>query len=245
MLPIVRRQTMRPRALVLTAPLSRPELLRRGDPKGLRVVADAFPLQWPEGWERTALSARRTAPYKVAHDQAMREMLRELELMGARRSSIVVSSNVPVTKDGTPYAKHAVPEDPGVAVYWNDAKFGELVVACDKWNRLHANVRAIGLALGALRAIERAGASQILNRAFSAFGALPASVVVPEKRVWWEVFGFTQEMVGLLTMPMVEARYRELAKKLHPDAFGTGSVEGFREIGVAREDALKHYGEGA
>lgn len=174
----------------------------------------------------------------------MREMIRELERMGASRKTIVVSSNVPVTQNGTPYAKHRIPEDPGVAVYWNDKSFGQMVVACDKYDQLHANVRAIGLALEGMRAIERSGASQIFKRAFESFGALPASSVVPEKRVWWEVFGFTQEMVGMMTLPMVEARYREIAKKVHPDTFGTGSQEAFVEIGVALEDAKKHYGGG-
>ncbi len=208
-------------------------------------MADAFPLQWPEGWARTAVSSRRSARYLIGADQATQEMLRELRLLGADRRTIVVSSNVPVTKDGTPYVKHSIPDDPGVAVYWTTKAFGERVVACDKWNRLHWNVHAIGLALRALRAIDRAGASQILERAFLAFGALPASGVAPASRPWWEVFGFTQEMVGVLSMPMVEARYREIAAKVHPDVFGTGSIEAFRELGVAREDAKKHYGEGA
>jgi len=207
-------------------------------------MPDAFPLQWPEGWKRTALLQRRRAPYKVTPDQAQREMIRSLTLLGADRRTIIVSSNVPVRQDGLPYANTRKPTDVGVAVYWNTKAFGERVVACDKWDQVHANIRAIGLALEGMRAIERAGATQILERAFTAFGALPPAEAVPVTRPWWEVFGLTQDVVGVLSLPMVEAKYRELAKKLHPDTFGTGSQEAFVELGVALEQAKAHYGDG-
>lgn len=202
----------------------------------------AFPLQWPEGWKRTAVMARRRAPYKVTPERALDEMLHSLKLLGADKRTIIVSSNVPVRNDGMPYASYRAPEDPGVAVYWNTKALGERVIACDRWDGVHANIRAIGLAVDGLRAMDRAGATQILERAFSAFAALPPASAAPVMRPWWEVFGMPQELLGSLSLAMVEARYRELAAKAHPDT--GGSQEAIVELSLAREQARAHFGGG-
>jgi hypothetical protein len=62
-------------------------------------------------------------------------------------------------------------------------------------------------------------------------------------RPWWDVFGLPQSTIGMLSLPMIEAKYRELAKKLHPDTIGTGSQEAFVELGVAMEQARSHYSD--
>lgn len=200
----------------------------------------AFPLQWPEGWPRTPGHKRGRSHYKVTPDRALNELMRGLKLLGALRGSVVVSTNVPLRNDGLPYANTRRPDDTGVAVYWSTRTHGERVVACDRWTDVHENIRAIGLAIDGLRAIERAGASQILERAFTAFGALPASSAAPVARPWWEVLGFTQEMLGALSVGVVDARYRELAAKAHPDRGGT--QEAIVELNNARDAARRHYG---
>jgi hypothetical protein len=202
----------------------------------------AFPLQWPEGWKRTASMARRRSNYKVTPERATNEMLHSLQLLGADRRTIILSTNIPVRQDGLPYANHRAPEDPGVAVYWNTKALGERVIACDKWDQVHANIRAIGLAVDGLRAMDRAGATQILERAFSAFGALPAATAAPVARPWWEVFDVPQALLGSLSLGMIEARYRELAAKAHPDR--GGSQEAMVELNFARDQARQHFGEG-
>jgi hypothetical protein len=203
-------------------------------------MAEAFPLQWPEGWARTRPSARRRARYKVTPGAATQHLLDELSRLGARRSAIVISTNIPVRNDGLPYASYRTPDDVGVAVYWSTTAFKDRVIACDKWDRLHDNVHAIGLAVEALRAIERAGASQILERAFSAFGALPASSAAPTVRPWWEVLDLPESSLSILSLAMVDARYRELAAKAHPDRGGTDAA--MAELNAAREQARAHYG---
>ncbi len=205
------------------------------------MTARAFPLQWPEGWKRTAQLQRRRAKYKVTEGRALSETVHSLTLLGADRRSVVVSTNIPVKQDGLPYANFRRPDDPGVAVYWTTQAHGERVIACDKWLEVHENIRAIGLALEGLRAMERAGATQILERAFSAFGALPAASAAPVTRPWWEVMGFPEALLGSLSLAVVDARYRELAAKLHPDKLGTGSHEAFTELTVARDQARAHY----
>lgn len=51
----------------------------------------------------------------------------------------------------TPHSKAKEPDDPGVAVYWTmDGQ--PQVMACDKWDLVRFNLRAVGLAM-ALREI--------------------------------------------------------------------------------------------
>lgn len=112
-------------------------------------------------------------------------------------------------------------------------------MACDRWLEVHENIRAIGLAVEGLRAIDRAGASQILERAYTAFGALPAAESAPILRPWWEVLGFPENALGALSLAVVDARYREIAAKVHPDK--TGDDVALRELNAAREAARAHY----
>lgn len=206
------------------------------------MAARAYPLQWPDGWGRTPSAARRRSPYKVLPEKAIRELVRSLELLGARTGSIVISTNVPQRRDGLPYMDHKRPDDPGVAVFWtmmqvDDHKMAsavDRVMACDRWLEMHENVRAIGLAVDGLRSIERAGASQILNRAFSAFGALPAAAA-PRSRPWWEVLEIPEAAIGALSVAMIDARYRELTPKAHPDKGGSDAA--MAELTAARDQA--------
>lgn len=200
-----------------------------------------FPLQWPEGWKRTAELQRTRSRYKITPDKAKTDLLKSLVLLGADRRSIVISSNLPLKKDGTPYLSTKDPEDCGVAVYWTTTKFGERVIACDRWTMVYENLHAIGLALEGLRAMERAGATQILERAFTAFGALPPAPEAPKTRPWWEVFGFPEEAKKWMTLAMATARYRELATAAHPDKPG-GSMQSMAELNAALEEAKVHFG---
>jgi hypothetical protein len=202
--------------------------------------ADAYPLRWPDGWARTSAGQRRTARYKVSIESAVKELHETLGLMGALSGSIVISSNVPPRNAlGTPRNDGFNVGDPGVSVWWNTRAHGQRVIACDRWATVRENVRACGLAVEALRAMERAGATQILERAFTAFGALPAAAAAAVVRPWWEVLGFPEALIGALTAPVIEARFRELAPKAHPDRGGTN--EAMAELNNARDQALAHF----
>lgn len=206
-------------------------------------MSRAFPLQWPEGWPRTPVSRRhRNYAYKVTPDRALSDLIDSLRKLGIVRGSVVVSTNVPTRRDGLPYADARVPEDSGVAVYWASNAHGERVIACDRWQLVHENIRAIGLAVDGLRMIDRAGASQILQRAFSAFGALPASPeAAPRARPWWDVLELPESAINAFSIPVVVARYRELAAKAHPDK--GGSEAAMVELNAALEQARAHYGK--
>jgi len=203
-------------------------------------MTEAYPLQWPDGWDRTPPEKRGRSRYQVTTDRATRDLVESLRLLGARRGSIVISTNIPVRKDGLPFSNYRTPDDAGVAVYWITSANAERVMACDRWYGVHENIRAIGLAVDGLRAIDRAGASQIMDRAYSAFGALPPAPGAAVVRPWWEVLGFPQDLLEALSTPVVEARYRELAKRHHPDV--GGKPEALRELTQALDQARFHYG---
>ena len=193
-------------------------------------AAEAYPLYWPDGWPR--VEWRKSAPYKVPPGRAISHLRRELELFRAQHQ--VISSNIPLRGDGLPYAgaTDKYYADTGVAVYFTLRVGGEdaqQVVACDKWNTVHHNIRAIGLCIEAMRMIERTGASELLRRAFEGFKALPPAEAPPAP--WWEVLQVSAESPELI----IDAAYRALARAAHPDAGGSDAA--MAELNRAYEEA--------
>lgn len=169
--------------------------------------------------------------------RARDEVVNTLKKM--RAAEFVISSNIALRRDGLPYVGSAEPDDVGVAVYWTERKWVDgkqivtpRVMACDRWRKVQENIRAIGLALEAMRALERSGASQVFERAYASFGMLP-----PAKRTkpWREVLGIPLDVI--VTPSHINSAWRELARIHHPDKSG-GSTERMAEINRARDEAL-------
>ena len=203
-------------------------------------MPEAFPLQWPEGWNRARSRSR--SPFKISDAAAMEKLLGELRRFAA--AGIVISTNIALRRDGLPAVNQPLLSDPGVAVYYSTQKWKQQVLACDKWDRVHHNIYAIARTIECWRRIERDGASQILERSFSAFGALPAAASAAAVKPWWEELHLKEAAIkgGHLTLAMVEAQYRELAKQRHPDRNG-GDDKPFKALGVAMDQARKHFGK--
>jgi len=201
------------------------------------LTIDPYPCYWPDGWARTPDHRRTDAPYKVELGRARDELIRHLKLDRARQ--IVISSNVPLRRDGLPLAGQSEPRDPAVAVYWVEHRGAEgertLVIACDRWRKVKDNMRACGLAIEAMRALRRSGASQALERAFLGLAALPANA---GGRPWREVFG--TQATGI-TRDELERLYRHLAALRHPDSH-TGSHEAMSELNAAHAAARRELG---
>ena len=89
-----------------------------------------------------------------------------------------------------------------------------------------------GLTIGALRMLDRTGASEILDRAYQGFAALPP--VGGSNPGWRDVLGLGGSPLDAAT---IEARYRELARKAHPDAGGTHDA--MVRLNEARAQALE------
>lgn len=220
----------------------------------------AYPLQWPEGWPRTPKGARSSGyafkqeTYKTSGDhtykarvpvtfaKARERLYAELERLKA--SSVVVSTNHPADVRGVPVESKRRVEDDGVAVYFQ-YQGRQMVMACDRYDSTAANMRSLGLAIEALRQLERHGGGHMMERAFSGFSALPDHSGAPRARHWSEVLGVDPRPMANLSVgikrAMIEAAYKDAIALAHPDRDG-GSVEAAQEVNAAREQALSEIG---
>lgn len=190
-------------------------------------LAESYPLCWPEGFPRTPSSARVWGSIKLSMAAAAAELHDEVRMLGG--TDVVLSTNIPTNRSGMPYGTYREPSDPGAAIYfkWNGKPVS---MACDRYDKVNKNVRALGLTIQAMRAIERHGSSDLLDRAFRGFAALPATASLSS---WVDVLGVSAEA----TEAEIDAAYRRAALVAHPDK-ATGSDEAMSRLNLAYEDAL-------
>lgn len=196
---------------------------------------NAYPLSWPQNWPRNS-GFRESGAFDGTFDAVRRQLVLEIErlMLGkeatrwhAPEGSIVISTNMPLRNDGYPSASARAPSDPGVAVYF-ERKKKQVCFACDKYDAVWKNLRAIQKTIEALRGIERWGSSQLLDRAFTGFAALPERTGPS----CWDVLGLTTDA----TEDQVLSRYRSLAPGSHPDT--GGSADDFRALCEAKDLAI-------
>lgn len=198
-------------------------------------MTTAYPLSWPEGWPRTTnrkaghqfVNTSWDGPKReVTFDRARTLLMKELERLGAR--GVVLSTNLPLRLDGQPYADAARRQmpDPGVAVYFT-YKGRQMVMAQDAFQYIAANMRSLGLAIEAMRSLERHGGGTMMERAFTGFAALPAP------KGHWERLGIKPTKDARL----ITDAFRLEAKKAHPDA--GGSEAAMQDLNAARDAAMR------
>jgi len=204
------------------------------------IGAEAYPLQWPDGWPRTPSHRResdnrfgisggfteegRRVGRRITVGRARDQLMDELHRLGA--TDIVVSTNVPVKADGLLYADNKRLDDPGIAVYFTYKK-KKFVMARDGFTSVAGNLRSLGLAIDGMRQLDRHGGRFMLEKAFEGFLALAP----PNwKKPWCQVFSVKPEWQGDIT-----ALYREKARERHPDAGGNDTL--MAELNVAYKEA--------
>lgn len=183
-----------------------------------------YPLTWPEGWPRTPTWKRAQSPFKVTPDKAYRELVEELGRLGAR--DVIISSNLKLRLDGAPYANQPRNEDEGIAVYFK-RKGQDMVLACDKFAKREANMRAITKTIDAIRGIERWGSSDLMERAFTGFAQLGHD----SGRKWWDVLGCASDA----PRHVIESHYHRRRSATHPDRGGDAAE--FHAVQAAWEQA--------
>lgn len=190
---------------------------------------NGFPLTWPTGWKRTRTTRRSPfGSFSVA--SSLDQLLAELRRMQVESYNVIVSTNIELRLDGLPYSNRTPPRDTGAAV-WFKLKGERVVLACDRWDKVADNLRAITKHIGAIRGQERWGVGTV-EQAFTAYKAIPAST--SDRKSWWTVLGFTGPMVDRTD---VKSRYRDLVKRHHPDQ--GGNAQRFQEIHEAYTEALR------
>lgn len=199
----------------------------------------SYPLTWPGGWRRTAAGSRQRANFsknkqQVSVAEGTRRVLDELRRFGVPDYQVILSTNIQVRLDGLPYSNQREPQDPGVAVYWK-RNGTEQVMATDTYDRVADNLAAIAASLEAMRAIERHGGAQILDRAFLGFTQLP------EPKNWRHVLEMPASApVHLTVLELARDQYKKLALQHHPDK--GGDPERMAEINRAWSDAQRELG---
>lgn len=202
----------------------------------------AYPLQWPQGWERTAAYARgRGNTFKQRDWQSGRigqatfarardRLTDELRRLGAKH--VVISTNHKPDRHGVAIEARRKPDDDGVAVYFLFSD-RQMAMACDRYDGAAANMTSLALAIEAMRQLERHGGGTMMERAFAGFAALPAPSAAP---AWWEKLGVLRNA----SIAEIREAHRKLTLEHHPDA--GGSTARMAEINAARDAGLKESG---
>jgi hypothetical protein len=196
---------------------------------GVRMFAETSVEQPEKIGEVIGLSAKAIVLSRSRATNAAASLMSELRKLGA--TDIVISSDVPVRQDGSPYADAArrIIRNPGVAVYFT-LKGKQMAMARDKFERVEDNLRSIGLAIEAIRAVERHGGAAMMERAFAGFTALPA----PKR--WPEILG----VPATASAAEIERAFKAAARRAHPDAGGSTAL--MAELNAARDQALREIG---
>lgn len=184
-----------------------------------------FPLQWPQGWERTLNpDSSRFKPKTIKESTDF--VLSEIERLCKDELSPnpIISSDLKLKKDGLPYSSQRT-EDNGVAVYFMlDGE--QRVIACDAFSSIADNLWSVGKTVEAMRGIERWGCSEILKRTFSGFKALPSGHELPGERKWFDVL----ECDEFESNPdIVKRAWHKMATQFHPDMGDSANTERFNE----------------
>lgn len=198
----------------------------------------AYPLQWPEGWKRTEASQRTRAKFGKQQPsaygnwktragltiaQAIQRVREELGRMGICDDDLVISTNLELRLDGLPRSTQRDPSDPGIAVYWTQKRgSAPRCMAIDRYDRVADNLAAVAATLDAMRAIERHGGAEILNRAFTGFTAIE-----DQSKPWHVVLGVPAHA----STENVRRAYRRARSSAHPDT--GGSAELFDTVQIA------------
>jgi hypothetical protein len=196
------------------------------------------PLQWDREstpvWERRSRST-----FKAGWSQTLNLLRRELEHLDAEQ--VVIEAGFresDIRIDGMPKGNAPQPAHPGVRIAFN-SRHGALVYATDTHDYWQHNVRAIALALEALRSVDRYGVTKRAEqyRGWKAIGSgtpMPggpgmtrrqAADFISEHAIESPLSGrpvFTPDEVFLNPGKAITA-YRIAARRLHPDTGGSAA----------------------
>lgn len=156
----------------------------------------------------------------------------ELRKLGAKAPVLLMDIDAAqIRVDGRPYA-NAKPRHPGVVLSFTASDGKQMQFPCDAFDHWSANLRAIALALEALRKIDRYGVTRH-GEQYKGWQALPA----PNGDHWTkdEAMSFLGTIIGgrARILPMEDA-LRECEKLTHPD-MQNGDSSKFKKVQQARK----------
>jgi hypothetical protein len=172
---------------------------------------------------------RQRSRFASTYKQTLVLLERELRHLNAKQ--IVIQTHhlaTDIRLDGLPKSSARVPQNPGVILSFN-SKHGALSYPCDTFTRWEDNLRAIALALEALRTVDRYGVTKT-GEQYKGWTALPPAPTTNGNMTETVAAQFVAKHAELnvwenllLGSDFLESAYRMAARKLHPDAGGNHS----------------------
>lgn len=192
---------------------------------------------WPESmkvapireWPGELTRNRRSALFSATFADTLNLIDREVDHLAdtsAQRQSAELLVAIPAgalwRQDGRPRA-HAIADHPGV-IFSIDSRHGHLSYPCDTFTRWQDNLRAIALALEALRKVDRYGVTK-RGEQYRGFLALEATTVpaafesVHDAQEWCkQIAGYEPEETWTRRI------FREAQRVAHPDTGGNAAT---------------------
>lgn len=170
--------------------------------------------EWPG--EPTPHGKRQKSQFSAPWSKTIDLLDRELGFLKA--TSVVIQADVSANEirlDGMLYA-NSRPRSPRVVLSF-DSKHGPLSYPCDRYTDWQANVRAIALALEALRAVDRYGVTRRAEQ-YKGWEKLPAPATNGQAAI--KILAQFSGLPPADVQRSPEAAYRAAVSKTHPDTGG-------------------------
>lgn len=199
---------------------------------------------WPAGlrfrpiqqWPGDLTRSRRRSPFEATLSATQDLLTRELRALNAKTVVIQLAiGEMDLRNDGLPRASSR-PAHPGVILSL-ESPYGPLSYPCDQFGDWQSNLRAIALALEALRKVDRYGVTKNGEqyKGWRQLGAGTTTSKSDAARFIGEHSDAIPEAVRAMDLgdqDAITTCYRRAARKLHPDA--GGDAEMFRKLQEAK-----------
>jgi len=212
---------------------------------------------WPDGmtvapireWPGAHTRSRRIAPFRYAGKPVkltttLSDLDTELRAVHAKGVELLVAIDpAKFRRDGRPYA-NAQAEHPGVILSFEIPKIGQLSYPCDTFTTWEDNLRAIALALEALRKVDRYGVTK-RGEQYRGFLAIEATAAPAGFATADEALAYLGKFVGLgrAEMKVISGAagraLRRAQRDTHPDH--GGDTAEFQRVSLA-EAKLREAG---
>ena len=196
---------------------------------------------WPG--KATPRQTRQTSSFRASYLKTLDLLEFELDKLHAKDILIQAFFTRDQLRNDSWPKTAAVPKDVGVILSFQSPK-GPLSFPCDTFNTFDCNLRAIALALQALRAVDRYGVTQNAEQ-YKGWAQLPAPADQPFKSkdeaasfLATQAYPEATDRAGFLAHGINAVKserdvaYRLAARRLHPDSNG-GSLELFVRLQAA------------
>lgn len=195
--------------------------------------------QWPGERARSRIHS----PFRSTQSQTMRLLERELQMLKAKQ--IVIQADCgdsEIRRDGMLRADARL-RGPGIILSF-ESKHGPLSYPCDRYHDWQDNLRAIALALEALRAVDRYGVTRRAEQ-YKGWAKLPGPAATFDGTTEAVLFLsrhslYTPNAIADSADNFAKA-YRVAAGRLHPDR-NNGDDTQFKRLQAARVILEKHHG---